>query len=82
MAAVTANRPSTAGPYPRSVADVGSRLEAVEQQLDSTLERLVWRPRSAVGLQQPIGTTARSRDRRAAATARPRLSLVGSSARL
>lgn len=80
MPSVTVNLPSAGSPSLRTVADcAGSRLEAVEQQLDSTLERLVWRRRSASALQH--GGAAAPTRRRRAVTSHPRLSLVGGPAR-
>jgi hypothetical protein len=81
MPSVTVNRLSVTAPSRRGVADgAASRLEAVEQQLDNTLERMVWRRRSARA-QQPGPTAGPSRRRRAAAAAQPRLSLVAGSIR-
>jgi hypothetical protein len=74
---VTVNRPSLSN----ATGCAASRLEAVEQQLDSTLERLVWRRQPALGLEPraPVETLPARRRRRAASNTYPRLFVIGSS---
>lgn len=71
-------------PLLRATGCAASRLEAVERQLDSTLDRLIWRRQqeeSSFELPAPAVAGLAARGRRGVSRAYPPLFLIGSSAR-